>query len=191
MNTTYCLCETGSSTEPFTRIFNTLAASGIPYTIHEHAPSITIQDADDNLWFPVERLVKTIAFRIKDGGFVLVGLCGYSQVDYKKLAAALGMNRTKLVRMAPEEIEAELGYVLGGVAPFAPNERTRVMLDSGVMAWPTVFCGTGRQDRTLELAPQELVRVAQAAVAGLAKDQAPSSITSPGWMLDSAESSLS
>ena len=156
-------------------ILGALDTSGIPYTIHEHAPSVTIQDADDNLWFPVERLVKTIAFRIKDGGFVLVALCGYSQVDYKKLAAAVGVNRTKLMRMAPEEIGAELGYVLGGVAPFAPNEHTRVMLDSGVMAWPTVYCGTGRQDRTLEIAPQELVQVTAAHIETLTKDHSANS----------------
>ena len=169
MNTTHRLCETGSSTDPFTRIVNSLAASGIPYTIHEHAPSVTIQDADDNLWFPVERLVKTIAFRIKGGGYVLAALCGYSQVDYKKLAAAVGVNRTKLMRMAPEEIETELGYVLGGVAPFAPNDRTHVVLDASVMAWPTIYCGTGRPDRTLEIAPLQLVEVARAHVTDLAR----------------------
>ncbi len=73
------------------------------------------------------------------------------------------------MRMAPEEIETELGYVLGGVAPFAPNERTRVILDAGVMAWTTIYCGTGRQDRTLEIAPQALVQVAGADVADLVR----------------------
>ena len=163
--------------DTFTRIVAQLDASHATYTLHEHAPSITIQDADANLWFPVARLVKTIAFRVKAGGFVLVGLCGYRQVDYKKLAALVGVNRTKLMRLTPEEVEMELGYVLGGVSPFAPNERTFVVLDEGVLTWPTIYCGTGRTDRTLEIAPQELVRVTQAAVVGLAKDQAPSSIT--------------
>ncbi len=37
----------------YATILGALDASGIPYTIHEHAPSVTIQDADDNLWFPV------------------------------------------------------------------------------------------------------------------------------------------
>jgi Cys-tRNA(Pro)/Cys-tRNA(Cys) deacylase len=158
------------NSDPFSKILSRLAASGVIYTIHEHPPSITVQDADTNLWFPVERLVKTVAFRIKDGGFVLAALCGYSQVDYKKLAATLGVNRTKLMRMTPEEIETELGYVLGGVAPFAPNDRTRVVLDEGVLACPTIYCGTGRTDRTLELAPQDLVHIFAASIAMLAKD---------------------
>lgn len=175
MNTTHRLSQAGSSTDHHARIVGLLAASGVPYAIHEHAPTVTIQDADTSLWFPVERLVKTVAFRIKDGGFVLAALCGYSQVDYKKLAATVGVNRTKLMRMAPEEIETELGYVLGGVAPFAPNDRTRVLLDAGVMAWSTIYCGTGRQDRTLEIAPQDLAHVAAASIATLAKDQSTNS----------------
>lgn len=114
------------------------------FTIHQHAPSITIQDADETLWFPVEQLVKTIAFRIKGHGWALVGLCGYNQVDYRKLAAALGVRRISLSRLTPEEVQAELGYQLGGVAPFAPNEQTTVLLDAGVLSWPAIYCGVGR-----------------------------------------------
>lgn len=146
-----------------------LAASGVQYTLHEHAPSVTIQDADAYLDFPVERLLKTIAFRVKNRGWVLAGLCGYAQVDYKKLAAALGVSRDKIVRLEPGEVEQELGYALGGVAPFAPNEQTTVLLDAGALGWETVFCGTGRNDRTLEIAPGDLVRAAGAQVAPLAK----------------------
>jgi Cys-tRNA(Pro)/Cys-tRNA(Cys) deacylase len=147
----------------------TLYASSTAYRIHEHAPSVTIADADAHLDFPVDRLLKTIAFRVKNGGWVLAGLCGYAQVEYKRLAEAIGVNRTQLMRLTPEEVESELGYELGGVAPFAPNEQTRVVLDSGVMQFETVFCGTGRNDRTLEIAPGELVRVSGAQVAPLAK----------------------
>lgn len=134
------------------------------FTIHQHAPSITIQDADETLWFPVEQLVKAIAFRIKGRGWALVGLCGYNQVDYKKLATALAVGRDKLMRLTPEEVEVELGYQLGGVAPFAPNEQTTVLLDAGVLSWPTIYCGVGRNDRTLEIAPHDLARIAGAKV---------------------------
>ncbi len=161
----------------FARITALLNASNAAYTVHEHAPSVTIQDADANLWFAVERLVKTIAFRVKGKGYVLAALCGYQQVDYKKLAAVVGVNRTQIMRLTPAQIAAELGYVVGGVAPFAVTAQTQVMLDDGVLVWPTIYCGTGRTDRTLEIAPEELVRVTQATVTRLAKAQASSSTT--------------
>jgi Cys-tRNA(Pro)/Cys-tRNA(Cys) deacylase len=146
-----------------------LANSGVQYRIHEHTPSVTIEDADTHLDFPVEQLLKTIAFRAKNRGWVLGALCGYAQIDYKRLSAAVGISRDKLVRLSPEEVESELGYQLGGVAPFAPNAQTLVLIDAGALGWQTVYCGTGRNDRTLEIAPRLLVQVTGAQVAPLAK----------------------
>jgi Cys-tRNA(Pro)/Cys-tRNA(Cys) deacylase len=117
----------------------------------------------------VERLLKTVAFRVKNRGWVLAGLCGYAQVDYKKLAAACGVSRDKLMRLEPTEVEQELGYELGGVAPFAPNEQTTVLLDAGALGWETIFCGTGRRDRTAEIQPQALALVTNAVVVPLAR----------------------
>jgi Cys-tRNA(Pro)/Cys-tRNA(Cys) deacylase len=158
-----------ATTTRFDEIAATLAASGVAYRIHEHAPSITVRDADTHLDFPVEQLLKTIAFRVKNRGWVLAALCGYLQVDYKRLAAAVSVSRDKLMRLSPEEIQVELGYELGGVAPFAPNAQTEVLIDAGSLGWPVIFCGTGRSDRTLEMEPRLLVQVAGARVAGLAK----------------------
>jgi Cys-tRNA(Pro)/Cys-tRNA(Cys) deacylase len=74
-----------------------------------------------------------------------------------------------LVRLSPQEVESELGYQLGGVAPFAPNAQTQVLIDAGALGRQTVYCGTGRNDRTLEIAPRLLVGVTGAQVAPLAK----------------------
>ena len=153
----------------FLHIQSVLDAAGAAYSIHAHAPSVTIADADANLAFPVERLLKTIAFRNKRGGWVLAGLCGYAQVDYKRLAEAVRVNRTQLMRLELHEVEAELGYAIGGVAPIAPNDQTHVYLDAGVLRHATIFCGTGRRDRTLEIAPADLVRITAAHVAPLAR----------------------
>ncbi len=151
-------------TAMFDAILGRLHAHGAVFTVHEHAPSITVRDADEALWFPVERLLKTIAFRVKKRGWVLVGACGYDQVDYKKLAAALGVGRDKLMRLSPDEVARDLGYQLGGVAPFASNDATTVLLDAGALAWPTVYCGMGRNDRTLEIAPHTLAQITGAHV---------------------------
>lgn len=153
----------------YDQIIAALVDAGVTYRIHEHAPSVTIQDADTHLDFPVEQLLKTIAFRVKNRGWVLAALCGYAQVDYKRLAAAVGVSRDKLMRLEAEALQSELGYALGGVAPFAPNAQTQVLIDSGAMGWKTIYCGTGRNDRTLEIDPRLLAQVAGARVVGLAK----------------------
>jgi Cys-tRNA(Pro)/Cys-tRNA(Cys) deacylase len=146
-----------------------LNEGGATYCMHEHAPSVTVLDAETHLDFPVNQLLKTIAFRIKQGGWVLAALCGYNQVDYKKLAAVCGVSRDKLMRLTPEAVEQELGFELGGVCPLAMNAQTRVVIDVDALQHTHVFCGTGRRARTLEIAPAELVRVAGAQIAVLAK----------------------
>jgi Cys-tRNA(Pro)/Cys-tRNA(Cys) deacylase len=146
-----------------------LARSDIDYRIHSHAPSVTVVDAETYLDFPVAQLLKTIAFRVKNSGWVLAALCGHSQVDYKKLATFCGVSRDKLIRLTPGEIEQDLGFELGGVAPFATHAQTRVVVDAGAMQYSKVYCGTGRKDRTLEISPSDLVKIAGAAVALLAK----------------------
>lgn len=146
-----------------------LKADGAPYTLHAHAPSVTIANAEEYLDFPVEQLLKTIAFRVKERGWLLAGLLGYNQIDYKKLSAAMGVPRDRIMRLEAYEVEEQLGYPLGGVAPVAPNPATTVLLDTGVRRWGTIFCGTGRPDRTLEIAPDDLARLAEAQFAPIAK----------------------
>lgn len=141
----------------------------VPHTVHSHPHSVTVRDADELLDFPVERLLKTIAFRVRNRGWVLAGVLGYQMVDYKRLGAALGVNRTQLTSLSPDEVQDELGYVIGGVAPFAPNAQTTVVLDEGILRHQTIYCGTGSADRTLEIAPADLVAAAGAQVAPIAR----------------------
>jgi len=153
----------------YDQLVQRLNEAGVTYRIHEHAPSVTVLDAETHLDFPVNQVLKTIAFRIKLSGWVLAALCGYNQVDYKKLAAACGVSRDKLMRLTPAAVEQELGFELGGVCPLAMNAQTRVVIDSGALQHSLVFCGTGRRDRTLEIAPAELARIAGAQVTALTK----------------------
>lgn len=154
----------------YENILQRLKDSGVAYQLYEHAPSVTVAEAEAHLDFPVEQLLKTIAFRRKNGGWVLAALCGYQQVDYKKLAVVCGVSRDKLTRLAPEAVEQELGFELGGVGPFATNAQTQVVIDTGALQHTHIFCGMGRRDRTLEIAPVDLVRVSGATVVALAKE---------------------
>ncbi len=94
-------------------------------------------------------------------------------MDYRKLAAAAGVRRAEIVQPAPEEVEAALGYVIGGVAPFPPNAETRTLVDAGAAAtMETVYCGIGRTDRTLEIAIADVIAVSGALVAPIVQERA-------------------
>ena len=69
--------------EVYEAIVKFLMASDVPFTIHEHNPSYTVADAGERLPFPAERLLKTIAFKTKVGGYILAGVRGPDRVDYR------------------------------------------------------------------------------------------------------------
>ncbi len=49
-----------------------------------------VAHAQGHLLFPLGRLLKTVAFKVKDKGYVLAALRGLDRIDYRKLAAACG-----------------------------------------------------------------------------------------------------
>lgn len=149
---------------PFHRLLALAEASNRPCRVHEHAPTRTVREAEENLDFDTARIVKTIAFRLRGGGLVLAALRGTLRVDYAKLAAALGVNRRDLAALSPQEVLEALGVAPGSVSPL-PLVEAKILMDADVLTIaPTVFCGLGRPDRTLEIAPADLLALSGAKV---------------------------
>jgi Cys-tRNA(Pro)/Cys-tRNA(Cys) deacylase len=153
--------------EAIVRQLNERAAQ---YVIHEHVDSRTFADAVDKLPFPPERMLKTIVFRLKSGGWVLAACRGQDGLDYKKMAAAFGAKRDEIVRPSPDELKAGLGIEAGAVSPVALREDVQVVFDTRVNREQTLFTGAGQPDRTLEITLDELVRVTGGRILDIAKE---------------------
>ncbi|MCC6894324.1 MAG: YbaK/EbsC family protein [Anaerolineae bacterium] len=151
-------------------VLNRLNKSGANYAVHTHADSRTFADAVDKLPFPPDRMLKTIAFRLKAGGWVLAACRGQDALDYKKLAAAFGVKRDEIVRPTPEELLAGLGLEVGAVSPIALRPDVQVVFDTRVDPIQTLFTGAGQPDRTLEITLSELVRVTAGRIVDIAKE---------------------
>jgi Cys-tRNA(Pro)/Cys-tRNA(Cys) deacylase len=145
--------------EVYEAIVKLLAVRGFPFTIHEHLPSYTVADAGERLPFPAERLLKTIAFKIKAGGYILAAVRGPDRIDYRKLATASGRKRADVVRLSPEEVIEVFGVEVGSVSPIDLRGGAAVFFDAQVPTQETVFCGLGRADRTLEIHLMDLVQI--------------------------------
>jgi Cys-tRNA(Pro)/Cys-tRNA(Cys) deacylase len=146
-------------------VFDRLAAlvrqSGLPHVLHSHMATRTMDDAARNLSFDLTRIVKTIAFRTRADGLILAALRGTSRVAYPLLAALVGKSRRDLAPLSPDEVVSRLGVEPGSVSPVPLEETAVVYVDAGVLdIAPTLYCGLGRPDRTLEIAPTDLVRLA-------------------------------
>ena len=143
-----------------------LRSAGVSYVVHDHEPVATVAEILQALPFPAEQHVKTLAFDA-NGRAALVGLRGSDRLRYGLLARALGVARDRITPLPPERVRSELGLEPGGVCPLVDVGGVTVVVDARVLELPRAFCGSGRNDATLELAPADLVRAGGARVANL------------------------
>jgi Cys-tRNA(Pro)/Cys-tRNA(Cys) deacylase len=142
----------------------------VTYVIHEHETMRTVEEMARNPLFVMTRIVKTVAFRTRSGKVILAAVRGVRRVDYPRLAAIIGVNRRDLAPLSPDEVLELIGTKPGSVSPVPISEDVRVLIDDDVLTiLPTLYCGTGSADRTLEIAPADLVRLTGGRVGSFSK----------------------
>jgi len=103
--------------------------------------------------------------------WLLVAVKAKDRVDYRKLADACGVSRSAITSPAPEAVEAALGVEIGGVCPFPLIDQAQVILDQNVIEGDVVFYGAGENGKTLEIKPQDLLRLSAGQVLAIVREQ--------------------
>jgi Cys-tRNA(Pro)/Cys-tRNA(Cys) deacylase len=147
-----------------------VARAGVDYEVHRYdhdpdAPSYGLEAADA-LGVPVERVFKTLVATV-DERFVVAVVPAGGELDLKALAAAVGGRRAAMAH--PSEAERATGYVIGGISPLGQKRRLPVIVDRTAGSWDTIFVSAGRRGLELEIAPADLVRLAGADMAAVAR----------------------
>lgn len=155
----------------YDKVLTLLEGSGVEYRLHDHIPIRTIEEAHEKVPHLTVNLLKTVVFRIKDRGWALAAVGGAARIHYKKLGDALGVNRRELRSVSPEEIQSHLGFEVGGVGPFPVTEDVRVVIDQGLEDLGIIFCGSGRNTRTIEIDLSKLIGLSGAVLWPVIKKQ--------------------
>lgn len=153
----------------YDQIIKLLDSHHVAYELHEHETVRTVAEVEAKLPFLLDKMLKTVAFRLKDGRFILAGLRGHDRIDYRQLAAHFGVNRRAVASMSPEAVEAELGFEVGGVGPFALQPDVVVLLDAQLANVGTVYCGSGKNTVTLAINFADLLRLSGGELVNLAR----------------------
>ena len=148
----------------YAKVIDMLKQSGCPYTVHAHTPVTTVDEAHQKVPHLTHNLLKTVVFRIKDADWILAAVTGTVRIHYKKLADAMAVKRKDLRSIAPEQVEAELGFELGGVGPFPVRDDIRVVFDQTLAPLGNIFCGSGKNTRTIEMKSADLIKLANGRV---------------------------
>ncbi|MFK0189595.1 Cys-tRNA(Pro) deacylase [Kitasatospora sp. NPDC090308] len=148
-----------------------LDTAGVPFTVHEYAhdPAAASYGAEaaEAMGVSPGRVFKTLLAET-DGTLTVAVVPVSGRLDLKALAAALGAKRAAMAD--PAAAERSTGYVVGGISPLGQRRRLRTVIDSGVLAHPTVFVSAGRRGTEVELAPADLVRLTDALTAPIARE---------------------
>jgi Cys-tRNA(Pro)/Cys-tRNA(Cys) deacylase len=141
----------------------------VPHRVHEYAHDPRAEsygaEASERLGLAAERVFKTLVAEVD--GVLTVGVVPVAgSLDLKALAAAAGGKKARMADVAAAE--RATGYVAGGISPLGHRKRLAVVVDSSAAAHETIFCSAGRRGLEIELAPAELVRLANATVAPIA-----------------------
>ncbi len=123
-------------------------------------------DAAAALGVDPARIHKTLAATV-DGRLVLAVVPVDRELDLKLLADALSGRRAVLAD--PAEAQRATGYVVGGISPLGSRRALPVVVDVAALALSSMYVSAGRRGLQVELAPADLVRLADAIVARIVR----------------------
>jgi Cys-tRNA(Pro)/Cys-tRNA(Cys) deacylase len=147
-----------------------LSACGIPFAIHRHAqPVHSLEQAARERGLAPGQILRSLLFRLDDGGFVLVLMPGRVQVSWPRLRRYLGVSR--VTTATPQEVLEVTGYLPGTVTPFGLRQPVRLLADMRLLQVDRISVGAGLPDTGLILERDDLVRALAPELADLSEDQ--------------------
>lgn len=146
-------------------------AAGVAYELlaYEHDPRSAAYgvEAAEALGLPLEAVFKTLVAKV-DGRLVVGVVPVAAHLDLKALAVATGGRKAEMA--PPAEAERATGYVVGGISPLGQKRRLPAVIDESALGLETVHVSAGRRGLEIALAPADLVRLAGATIAAIARD---------------------
>lgn len=132
-----------------------LAEAGIPTQVVEfEQPTRTSAEAAEAIGCSIAEIAKSIVFKGKQSGqAVVVVASGDNRVCEKKISSLVG---EKLGRADADFVRTATGYVIGGVAPLGHAQAVKLLMDTELQRFDTVWAAAGTPFSVFPLTPAQL-----------------------------------
>ena len=121
----------------------------------------TAKDAATSLKCEVGAIVKSLLFKADDT-FLICLVPGDKRCSLNKLKKILNK---KDVRMAnADEVKANTGFSIGGVAPIAHLKKLNILIDKSLGRFPSVFAAAGHPNSIFKIEYNQLVQMTKGEV---------------------------
>ncbi len=122
--------------------------------------SATVDLAAQAIGVEGARICKTLSFKDKDGGCILIQAAGDARIDNRKFKDKFHL---KAKMLTAEEVVEFTGHAIGGVCAFAiENPNVKVYTDESLKRFDTVFPACGSSNSAIEFTCDELFRYSNA-----------------------------
>lgn len=154
-----------------TPALDAVAALGVAHRVVRTGQANSAEESAELQGIPLGALLRTIVVRRGEDDYLFVLVPAGRRFDWPKLRGHLGVTRLSL----PDADEAQrvTGYVRYTITPFGSTRAWPVIADASLMAQPVVAIGGGARGVNLHLAPDDLVRVLDAAVVDVSIPEPP------------------
>lgn len=115
--------------------------------------SATVEMAAEQIGCISSQIAKTLTFKDKEDGSILIVANGSSKIDNRKFKDEFGF-KAKMIKR--EDVERLIGHKVGGVCPFAVNEKCSVYLDNSLKVHEIIYPAAGSTNSVAKLNIEEL-----------------------------------
>ncbi|MBE5917738.1 MAG: Cys-tRNA(Pro) deacylase [Pseudobutyrivibrio ruminis] len=143
-----------------TNVMRVLDAKKISYESHSYEPDATMtgEEIAGVLGEPAEKVFKTLVTQGKTGAYYVFVVPVVEELDLKKAAKAAGEKSIAMIKQ--KDLLSLTGYVHGGCSPIGMKKQFPTFIHDTATAYDKVFVSAGKVGFQIELAPTDLIKVA-------------------------------
>ena len=140
---------------------------GIAYDIKIYAvdEDLSAQHVAEVTGLDIDMLFKTLVVRGDKSGVIMAVIGGGDELNLKALAKVSGNKSVEM--LALKDLLPVTGYVRGGCSPLGAKKHFPVYLDERALTRDKISISAGLRGMQIILAPHDLIRAVNAAVAKL------------------------
>ena len=154
-----------------TNVMRLLDAAKIPYGSYEYAApdgALSGVEVARQLGLEEERVFKTLVTQASSGKYYVFVIPVAEELNLKKAASAVHEKKIEMIKS--RELLPLTGYIHGGCSPIGMKKRYPTFIDETAQLFDTILVSGGRIGTQMELAPDDLCRLAEAKYVDLTKN---------------------
>ena len=150
-----------------TNVMRVLDAKKIKYESHSYEQDANLTGAQiaGILGEPAEKVFKTLVTQGKTGAYYVFVVPVEAELDLKKAAKAAGEKSIAMIKQ--KDLLGLTGYVHGGCSPIGMKKQFATFIHETATTYENVFVSAGKVGFQIELAPADLIKVANIKVADI------------------------